>query len=54
MRIKCDSCYKEFERDEGDWRGFINEAKADGWIFVKAGNDWYRYCSLDCKNVSED
>jgi hypothetical protein len=53
MKIHCESCGKKFETEDEDWRAFINEAKADGWIFVKDGNDWLRYCSLDCKNEAE-
>jgi hypothetical protein len=45
---------KKFETEDEDWRAFINEAKADGWIFVKDDpSNWLRYCSLDCKNESE-
>jgi hypothetical protein len=54
MKIFCDSCNKKFETEDEEWRAFINEAKADGWIMVRVEDDWYRYCSSDCKNESEN
>lgn len=53
MKIFCDSCGKRFETEDTDWRTFINEAKADGWIMVK-DVEWYRYCSIVCKEEAEE
>jgi len=48
MTIECDICGKIVELD-GDYRFCIKEAKAAGWIIVKRPDDYYHFCSKECR-----
>jgi hypothetical protein len=47
MELTCDICPASVEYD-GTWQECIEQAKIDGWKFVKKSDDWYHGCSVEC------
>jgi hypothetical protein len=40
----CDACPEHFESDTRDFREAWDEAKEEGWVAFKVGDEWCHHC----------
>ncbi len=49
----CDQCNADYsyDFDDGypDYRAAQDEIRSMGWVSLKVGNEWYDFCSQECK-----
>jgi hypothetical protein len=48
MDMECDTCGTN-EVFDGDFDECIAEAKDEGWIVRKDGDEWVHYCDVGCR-----
>lgn len=50
VAFECDNCREGFESTRHNFRAALEEAKAEGWVTRKRGEDWKHFCSEKCEN----
>jgi hypothetical protein len=49
--VECDNCHETFETESESFDGALNAMAEEGWHKRKVGNNWYHYCSDQCRDA---
>ena len=53
FEIECDCCKKEAEYVALDFHDGLDQAKEDGWVQKHHVDEWFHFCSVECRNKFE-